>query len=285
MPARPPELRAGDFDFQVRGCTGGDRDDLVVQRQGHVIRDPAPGRGPGEFRGEGEGDAAAGGVSLGDAGGGEAVAGPGFEAEVAPEAGGDEARAPVPAELAGLFAQHGGAAEGVVEFLRLVLRAEPGHGPGGAGEMEAELVAAGAQPAADREAQRHKHVVRAGNLTAVEINRGERVEPVADELHFLGGEQGGGDAESRAVFPVMLLDPLEAKFVGAVKRIGNQAVAEQVAVDAAGHSRGPPARRHGGVTKLPGGGRERKDRHGIIPGFRRGRASGGRPRSGRPQWE
>ena len=113
------------------------------QRECNVIRYKRVGAG--ELGGEGEGDGAVVGVGLREADGFEAVGAPRFKTEIAPDAGGDKARAPVPAKLALLLAEHGAATDGIVELLRLMRGAGQGQGAADAGKDDAQVVAAGAQ--------------------------------------------------------------------------------------------------------------------------------------------
>ena len=223
--------------FAVEGDRAGDRRFRVLA---------------GEFGLEGEQHAAVLAVGLRHADGFEAVGAPGFEADVAPDAGGDEARTPVPAELALLFAEHLAAADGVVELARVVVGPVRADVFQRAVEADGDLVVAGVQQRADGPAPADEHVLRAGDDAAVDPHRGDGVETVGDQVEVVLGQHPRRDAEGGAVFPVALLDPLHFQLVGSPERVGDQLVAAQVGVDAARHGGGAPGRILGRVTELPG---------------------------------
>ncbi len=87
-----------------------------------------------------------------------------------------------------------------------------------------------------------KHVVSGQDELVVEIDLGVGVEPFEDEVDVLLREQGRRGLNSGAVFPVGVLDPLQLGFVVAVEGVGNQFVAQQVEMDAAGNDGGVPLR-------------------------------------------
>ena len=71
-----------------------------------------------------------------------------------------------------------------------------------------------------------------------------------DQFDPVAGEQGGIHLEDSGVIPVHLVDPLHFPLVGAVIRVGDDAIGHQVGMDGARHG----GRQPGGVAvpaKLP----------------------------------
>ncbi|SCD52380.1 hypothetical protein GA0115239_102938 [Streptomyces sp. BpilaLS-43] len=166
--------------------------------------------------------------------GGDAVAAPGLQGDRAPDAGGDQGRAPVPAEVAGRLADEG---------VRLGVRARPvaqplaqrlGVGVRG-GEADVDGVGALAQQRADREAVAPVLVGGRADLGAVEQDGGDGVEAV--EAQVGGRVPVLGPFEGGAVGPVGTADPAEACLVVVHIGVVDQPGGQQVGVDAAGHGR------------------------------------------------
>ena len=256
LAVRPPELGVLDHDFRPAAF----RHDRVTEGQAPA----ADRRGirPGDFRRQPQQHDAVGPMLLRHAHALQPVAGPAFETEVAPEAGGDQARPPIPAKLALLLAQAGAAADRVVDFTGLVLgpvRADVLHR---ALEADEEFVPAGAQVRLHLPAIAGEHVVGARDFAAVEPDGGDGVEPVGHQFQHLLRPQFRRDGEAGAILPVAFFDPLHVRLVGTPERIRNQVQAPQVAVDATRHDRGAPGRASGGIAKLPPGISQGKQAHG-----------------------
>ena len=184
---------------------------------------------------------------------GDAQRVPALQANGPPDAGRHVARAPVPAVVvAGLAHEvrrhrvgrlvavgRGVIARELVRH-RLDLRQQRGDRRM---QHDAQLVAARAQPDLDRNAPGPEGVVGAQQLRAVQVDVGERVETVEDEVAARARERGGRRIEVRAVLPVGEAYPLQARFGRADIGVGDQVAGEQVGVHGAGHLRRVPRRR------------------------------------------
>lgn len=278
LAGRPPKLRVGDVEGEWRGratCrsgekrAGGSRHDPSVESDASFDGD---GNCGGEFRNESERDSAAVvGVVLCDADVDESVVAPGFETDVAPDAGSDEARSPVPAKLALLFAQYGAAAYGIIAFGWTVFEADGTDGFECAGKDEAEFVGAGAEQGFYVEAVAGEHVVSDGHLAVVEVEGGKGVEAVGNELNVLFREERWRDVEASAVFPIAFLNPLQIEFVGAVEGIRYETRGAQIGVHATWHTSGKP-RATRAFAKHPAEGGKSERVHGFdVKGVGAGR--------------
>ena len=241
----PPERGIFDFGFLIFDS----RDHLPRERDRAAEEQRVIG--PSEFRGECQEDAAGGPVLLRHAHALEAVAGPTLEADIAPDPGGDQPRAPVPPELALLFPDDRAAADRVVDVARPVpgpVRPDVRHR---AVKKDCQLVPALAKEPGDVPPVAEEHVLRAADLPAVEADRRDRVESVRHEFHHLVPAQRRGKRERGAVLPVAVRDPLHVQLVRAPEWVWDQPVPEQVAMHAARHLRLAPAGALRGVAKVP----------------------------------
>ena len=234
----PPQLRGGHGEFARGGGGEIDAGDRAARQRKRGGDDGRP-VGAGELRGHGEGNRAAGCVMLTDFEIDQPVAGPRFQTKIPPDAGGDEARAPVPTELTLLFANAHAPADGIVEFpgRRKILAGRPDVIQRAA-KADAENVAARPDEFLHGPAMADKHVVGLSDHAIIERDRGHGIEAVGHELDDVLPRQGGGNGEGRPILPIAGFDPLEGQFVGAEKRIGNPPCRPQVGMDTAGHGGG-----------------------------------------------
>src|ERR1019366_3058400 len=135
----PPELRPRDRD----GRAGAGGHGPAAQREAPAAS--RAGVGALELVRKRKRDGPAGRVGLRHGDRGKAVAAPALKADVAPYAGGHEARAPVPPELALLLAQHRAAADRVAELARAVGGPVGADAAGRAPKAHAQPVAPAAQ--------------------------------------------------------------------------------------------------------------------------------------------
>ena len=179
----PPKLRIYDGRFTIFDC--GDN----FAQEGNGSADRRAGVRAGQFRREVQDHAAIGAVVLCHPHAVEPVSGPTLQTQVAPDSRGNEARAPVPAELTLLFADDRASPDRIVDVARVVpgaVRPEILHG---AAKPDPQLVLPGAQERCHLPATAEEHVLRAAGLAAVEPQSCNRVESVGDELHDLLGQQ------------------------------------------------------------------------------------------------
>ncbi|OPZ84042.1 MAG: hypothetical protein BWY76_02017 [bacterium ADurb.Bin429] len=224
---RPPELRVVHRERGVGAAAGqrhgGFRHRRAVQRDGHRRGQ----RGAAHLLG---GDGGVYGhpsrrlrVILGEMHVRQPRRVEGHQRDVAPDATGDKHRAPVPAEVAGLFAQPCAA-------LRF-LRTEPSrHAPVrvlcsaigfGGGEADLQRVCAGAQVRFDVEFPDAEHIVRAADFHAVDGDGCQRVQPIAAQQHAVMRRQRGVYGDGARVNPIRLADPLETVLVVPIVGIVN----------------------------------------------------------------
>ena len=238
----PPQFRISDFGFSIlkawpwhRIRCSDLRHDLAVEGNGAADFPRTffrKARGDGEFY-------AILAMRLRDVDGLDAVGGPRFQPDgfVNPARG--KAGTPIPAEGTLLFPQQGPAADRVVplgEVRRFFVRPDVLHRTG---EGNLQSVFPRPHGLRDIETVGEEHVVRAGDPMTVQRDGGEGVEAFGHEVEmFL---VAGSEIEFAAVLPVAFLDPLQIFFVRAPKGVGDEFVAEQVGVDAAGNPGGEPA--------------------------------------------
>jgi hypothetical protein len=72
-------------------------------------------------------------------------------------------------------------------------------------------------------------------LLVIEINLGVGVETFEDKLDVLMSEQGWSSWNRGVIFPTRVFDPLQLGFVVAIKRIGNEMVAQQIEMNVSGN--------------------------------------------------
>jgi hypothetical protein len=111
-------------------------------------------------------------------------------------------------------------------------------------EADGQRVPAGTQQRRDGEPVTAVHVLGAADLGAVQGDRGDGVQPGADQVHPVG--VAGLPGERGLVDPVGAPDPGEPALVVIQVRVRDQAGGEQIGVHAAGHGR-----RHRPVDDLP----------------------------------
>ena len=83
---------------------------------------------------------------------------------------------------------------------------------------------------------RDEHVVRAGDPATVQCDGREGIESLGHEVEMFVVRFR--DVKRAVISPVAFLNPLQIFFVRAPEGIGNQLMAKEVGVDAAGHLRG-----------------------------------------------
>src|SRR4051812_6280702 len=150
-----------------------------------------------EFRRESENDGfsrlveggAVGCVGLRDVDAFEVVARPSFQTDIAPDAGSDQTRAPVPAELTLLLANRRRAPERIVDFAWIEIGAVGAEIAHRAVEADDEFVFPAAKQRFHGPTPRDEHVLRAGDFATVQRNGGDRIEAVRDEFDYFLGEQ------------------------------------------------------------------------------------------------
>ncbi len=168
---------------------------------------------------------------------------PQAQADPLPDSGGDEAGAPVPAEVAGHLADE-------VERVLVDVRAfahQLGHGRGvlkSRREADLEEVGAGADVRAGGEHVAPVHVGGGADRAAVEADLGDRVQAVADQVAVLAGQLDRflGEVQRVEVAPRLAADPVLLGLGRAVVRVIEDACGDEVGVDAA-RVRSPARRR------------------------------------------
>ncbi len=86
-----------------------------------------------------------------------------------------------------------------------------------------------------------EHIVRRQYRLVIQEDLGEGIEPVEDEIDMLVLQRIGVNLERRAIFPIRQTDPLQVRFVVAVKGIGDQMGCEKIGLHHAGNLRLVPA--------------------------------------------
>ncbi len=176
---------------------------------------------------------------------------PGAQVDRPPHAGSDEARAPVPAVvIAGLprkgtdpLVAHAAVFALIVGGRRVVAQGRQQFQAFGdrRTEQDAQGIVAGDDVVLDIGRPGAEHVVGLQDQDLIDIDVGIGVEAFEKELDMLAREGLGVDVEPRPVFPVLFVDPLLVVFVGAVKRILDLVIGQQVGMDRARHRRGQPS--------------------------------------------
>ena len=156
--------------------------------------------------------------------------------DLPPDTAGDEARSPVPTEVAGLFAQPAGALqtlhlEPAGQAIRLLTLA---HLLGCRSEADLDAVLPHRELSLDVELPGAVHVVGPCHQLAVDADGGQGVESVTTQQHPVGFEQGGTDPEVPPIAPVRLADPLQVFLVLAEERIFDRPQGQEIGVYAAG---------------------------------------------------
>ncbi len=85
-----------------------------------------------------------------------------------------------------------------------------------------------------------KHVVRMKNLLLVQVDVRKRVQPLKDQVHVLVRRCCGVHVNRGSVLPIGEPDPLQSRVVVLVKRIRDEAIAQEVCLNNAGYVRGMP---------------------------------------------
>jgi len=209
LPTRDPREK-----LQARGCSR----TLQVDRDA----DPSVTAGNGDGR-----------ADPGEPGGA-----PRFQGDRPPDARGDQRGTPVPTEVAGHLADEvdrvrgrGGGNGQVPHPVPLPL----GVVQGGA-EIDRQPVVAGPQQPGDLEPVGAVHVRRAGHLRAVDLDGGDGVQPVADQVDAVGGFPGEG--EPGFVAPAGAPDPRQLGLVLVQVGVGDELGGEQVGVHRSWYPRG-----------------------------------------------
>lgn len=158
---------------------------------------------------------------------------PRLQADRPPDPGGDEVRAPVPAEVAGRLPDG-------VERVRVHVRPRAATVDGlrvldGGSEGDPQLVGPCPQAVRDVESVAPVLVDRAAELLAVQHDGGDGVEAVEDEHMPVGGR--AVPLEDGRVAPIGAADPGQPLGVGVEERVGDRTVGEQVGVHDAGNRR------------------------------------------------
>src|ERR1035437_9654953 len=166
---------------------------------------------------------------LGQAGATPAVQ---FHAQPEPDIG--QFGAPVPAEVVRSLAHIWRSRQLIVGTGQVADRVQPCGLKNRRPERYVELVAAGAESAADIPAPGPEHVVGAAERLAVEPDICERAEACEDDLHAPGGGERLIYHETADVLPVALGHPLNPDLLVAEERVWNSAGGHQVQVDASG---------------------------------------------------
>src|SRR5688572_26801398 len=147
LPCRPPEFRFGNLQAQRAGALCAGHHAPLAETLNQYRRNAVP---PRELRSHFDRNASVV-VMLDDMRAGETVGAPAFEPDIAPDAHRDQARGPVPPELARLLAQAHGIAHRIAVLARRretgALRAEVLLR---AVKDDAQLVPPRAQPSPDR---------------------------------------------------------------------------------------------------------------------------------------
>ena len=159
---------------------------------------------------------------------------PGFDASGAPDAAGDEARAPVPPIFIGSLANVGLWLD-LGAWLPRVHRSDELCSGDRRRKDDAEKIVARMQMSFRWDAPDAERVVGVEDLRAVEINLRSGIETVKDKVDIRASEQGGRDVESIAVFPTGILNPLQLGLVIAIKRIFDLLVGKQIEMHVAGN--------------------------------------------------
>ena len=164
-----------------------------------------------------------------------------FKADVFPDADRRELRAPIPAKLAGRFAQIRPAGDCLGDarhHLHPHLFRREAHRRG---KTDLEFV----RPRASEKrlyvpAVLAEHVVRCADDLPIEHDRREGIQTVANQPESFFLQKVRGYAERKPVLPIRFGDPLDALFVIPPKWVGDGFQSEQVSVHSAGHLGWPP---------------------------------------------
>ena len=92
----------------------------------------------------------------------------------------------------------------------------------------------------DRHTPASEHIVCMKNLFLIQVDIRERVQSLKDQVHMLVRRCCGVHVNRGSVLPIGKADPLKSRVVVLVKRIGDQAIAQQVCLHNAGYVRRMP---------------------------------------------
>ena len=175
---------------------------------------------------------------------------PGFHIYRPPDAGGDEAGAPVPSVVVTSFA--GEYADFLIEYSAVLGLVVAGfilvrqgvplgniHFDGGV-EIDFQYVLTGFQVGLDAGFPFAEHVVGFQYLLLVQVYVGIRIQSFEDEVDVLPSHHFGGELEGGLVYPVFFVNPLHAALVEAEERVFDDFVVHQVGVHHSGHGGGIP---------------------------------------------
>ena len=76
------------------------------------------------------------------------------------------------------------------------------------------------------------------HLNAIQINIRGSIKAVKDQIDIGVGQKAGCRVKVEAVFPALIFNPLQLRFVVAIERVGNLLVGEQIEVNISGNCGG-----------------------------------------------